>query len=65
MSSQRPLARLLVQITTTPCRNSLHPSTFGALQILKSGYQNGHLSAVDEAATAVPLEWVPENVVDK
>ena len=48
-------------ITATPRRNSLHPETFGALQILKAGYRNGHLSAIDEAASTVPLEWVSEN----
>ena len=47
-------------ITATPRRSSLHPDTFSALQIVKAGYRNGHLSANDEAASAVPLEWVSE-----
>ena len=47
-------------ITATPRRSSLHLDTFSALQIVKAGYRNGHLSTNDEAASAVPLEWVSE-----
>jgi hypothetical protein len=36
-------------ITSTPRRNSLAPSTFSALQLLKAAYNNGHISAVSEA----------------
>jgi hypothetical protein len=39
-------------ITGTAHRNSLHPTTFAALQILKAGYRNGHLSATGEAPLA-------------
>ena len=36
-------------ITSTLRRNSLAPSTFSALQLLKAAYNNGHISAVSEA----------------
>ncbi|KAG2078356.1 hypothetical protein BDR04DRAFT_1182419 [Suillus decipiens] len=36
-------------ITSTLCHNALAPSTFSALQLLKAGYQNGHVSAATEA----------------
>jgi hypothetical protein len=36
-------------ITGTPHRNSLHPKTFGHLQLLKSAYRNGHVSAAGQA----------------
>ena len=35
--------------TITDRRNSLHPQTAGALQILKSAYANGYVSANEEA----------------
>jgi hypothetical protein len=47
-------------IMATPRHSSLHPDTFSVLQIVKAGYRNGHLSTNDEAASAVPLEWVSE-----
>ncbi|KAG2056758.1 hypothetical protein BDR06DRAFT_969779 [Suillus hirtellus] len=36
-------------ITSTLCRNALAPATFSALQLLKAGYRNGHVSAATEA----------------
>lgn len=48
-------------ITATPCHNSLQPTTFSTLQIVKFRYCNGHLSAVEEATSAVPQKWVPES----
>ena len=40
-------------IATTHC-NSLLPETFGALQVLKSAYFQGHVSAVTQAELAAP-----------
>jgi hypothetical protein len=37
-------------ITGTPNRNSLSVASFEALQILKSGYSNGHIAAAEDAA---------------
>jgi len=42
-------------ITSTIHRNSLMPSTFSALQLLKAEYKNGHVSAVSEAARQADL----------
>lgn len=39
-------------ITTTARRNRLLPETIEALQLLKSGYREGHISAANEAAHA-------------
>jgi hypothetical protein len=36
-------------LTNTKQRNQLAPETFEALQILKSAYRNGHMSAPAEA----------------
>jgi hypothetical protein len=36
-------------LTGTSCCNRLTPSTFEALQILKSAYKNHHISAAQEA----------------
>jgi hypothetical protein len=36
-------------LTSTSLRNRLSPATFEALQILKSAYKNGHISAFQEA----------------
>ncbi|KAG1717999.1 hypothetical protein EDB19DRAFT_1991993 [Suillus lakei] len=36
-------------ITSTLHRNALAPATFSALQLLKAGYRNGHVSAATEA----------------
>jgi hypothetical protein len=46
-------------ITGVACCSSLNPKTFEALQMLKGGYRNGHLSAVAQAALAVIPEWEP------
>ena len=37
-------------ITGTPTRNRLTVTSFEALQLLKSAYRNGHISAAEEAA---------------
>jgi hypothetical protein len=44
-------------ITGTARRNALHPTTFSALQIVKAGYRNGHLTPASEAQAAVPSAW--------
>jgi coenzyme F420-reducing hydrogenase delta subunit len=36
-------------LTDTKHRNHLTPALFEALQILKSAYRSGHISAVDQA----------------
>lgn len=36
-------------LTGTSLRNQLNPSTFEALQILKSAYKNEHISAAQES----------------
>ena len=36
-------------LTSTSLRNHLSPAIFKALQILKSAYRNGHISAAQEA----------------
>ena len=41
-------------ITATTRRNVLLPETFGALQVLKSAYRQGHISAVTQAEHAAP-----------
>lgn len=46
-------------ITTTARRNCLLPETIEALQILKSGYRQGHISAVAQAHLAVPRAHSP------
>ncbi len=40
-------------ITDTARRNRLTVKVFGALQILKSAYRNGHIAAVDQAGQHV------------
>lgn len=40
-------------ITDSARRNRLSTELFGALQILKSGYRNGHIAAVHQAADHV------------
>jgi hypothetical protein len=36
-------------LTATKCRNRLAPTTFEALQILKSAYPNNHIGAAEDA----------------
>jgi len=36
-------------LTGTRLRGRLNPRTFEALQILKSGYRNGHIGAAEQA----------------
>ena len=38
------------EITGTPNRNHLFVASFEALQLLKSAYYNGHITAADDAA---------------
>ncbi|OJA14897.1 hypothetical protein AZE42_10399 [Rhizopogon vesiculosus] len=42
-------------ITSTIRRNSLVPSTFSALQLLKAAHKNGHVSAASEVARQADL----------
>ena len=46
-------------ITATACRNALLPETFGALQVLKSAYRQGHISAITQAELAAPRASSP------
>jgi hypothetical protein len=46
-------------ITATARRNALLPETFGALQVLKSAYRQGHMSAVTQAELATPCAHSP------
>ena len=46
-------------ITTIPCRNCLALETFGALQLLKSAYCQGHISAASQAELAIPRAHTP------
>jgi hypothetical protein len=51
-------------ITATPRRNCLSPKAFGQLQLLKSAYRNGHISASLEGLVSEPSdEAPPEDVV--
>jgi hypothetical protein len=36
-------------LTGTKCRNCLHADAFESLQLLKSAYRNGHISAASDA----------------
>ena len=42
-----------------PCHNTSLLETFGALQVLKSAYHQGHISAVTQADHAVPRAHSP------
>ena len=46
-------------ITATAHHNALLPETFGALQVLKSAYRQGHMSAVTQAELATPRAHSP------
>jgi hypothetical protein len=46
-------------ITAVPRRNCLAPETFGALQLLKSAYRQGHISAASQAELAIPRAHSP------
>ncbi|KIJ37042.1 hypothetical protein M422DRAFT_178454, partial [Sphaerobolus stellatus SS14] len=46
-------------ITGTDQRNRLLPETFEALQILKSGYKNGFISAETDTANSIKF-WQAE-----
>jgi hypothetical protein len=37
------------EITGCSCQNKLKPNVFEGLQLLKSAYQNGHISATTQA----------------
>jgi hypothetical protein len=41
-------------ITATVHHNALLPETFGALQVLKSAYRQGHISSTTQAELAAP-----------
>jgi len=44
-------------LTGTDRRNHLAPATFEALQVLKSAYKNGFLSAHEEANAHIACLW--------
>ena len=46
-------------ITATARHNALLPETFGALQVLKSAYRQGHISAITQAELAAPRASTP------
>jgi len=46
-------------ITATARRNALLPETFGALQVLKSAYRQGHISAITQVELAAPRASSP------
>jgi hypothetical protein len=46
-------------ITATAHCNALLPETFGALQVLKSAYHQGHISAMTQAELAAPCASSP------
>ncbi|KAG1843931.1 hypothetical protein DFJ58DRAFT_844168 [Suillus subalutaceus] len=50
-------------ITRTMHRNCLLPSTFEALQLLKSGYRQGHISATAQAEFATAHEYYVVDMV--
>lgn len=50
-------------ITTTARRNCMLPTTIEALQLLKSGYREGHISASAEAERAVRRAQSPGTVL--
>jgi hypothetical protein len=43
-------------ITGTARRSCLQPATFEALQLLKSAYRQGHISATSQAEFAAPYD---------
>ena len=49
-------------ITAAPRHNCLLPDAFGALQLLKSGYCQGHISAAAQAELAVPHAHSPIDI---
>ncbi|KAG1773429.1 hypothetical protein EDD22DRAFT_946865 [Suillus occidentalis] len=50
-------------ITGTTQRNCLLPTTFEALQLLKSGYHQGHISAMAQATFAAAHEYPDMDIV--
>ena len=51
-------------LTGTYLRNRLKTNTFEALQIVKSAYRNGVLSASDEAASHMAADWDFGGLID-
>jgi hypothetical protein len=51
-------------LTGTRLRGRLAPWTFEALQILKSGYQNGHIGAAEQAEAHYNAIMEVINIVD-
>ena len=52
-------------LTGTYLCNQLKTDTFKALQIIKSAYHNGVLSASDEAASHVAADWDFGELIDR
>jgi len=46
-------------LTATACHNHLLSETFGQLQLLKSAYRKGHISAANEAELVAPRARSP------
>jgi hypothetical protein len=46
-------------LTATACCNRVLSETFGQLQLLKSAYREGHISAASEVKLAVPRAHSP------
>jgi hypothetical protein len=51
-------------LTGTRLRGRLAPRTFEALQILKSGYRNGHIGAAEQAEAHYNAIMEVINIVD-
>jgi len=50
-------------LTVTVLRNSLYPESVEALQLLKSVYSSGDLSAASEALKWEPRPWKPSDLM--
>jgi len=44
-------------ITAAACHNRMSADTFESLQLLKSAYRNGHITAADQAVTHLKTLW--------
>jgi hypothetical protein len=50
-------------LTGTDHRNRLSPTTFEALQVLKSAYRNGFIAAFEEAKEHATRLWNDDTIV--
>lgn len=51
-------------MTGTRLRGRLSPQVFEALQLLKSGYRNGHIGAAEQADAHYAVSAVMKEVLD-